>query len=714
MRFQRFIANSLLPLSALLVFLFLFDSRLVLPAWLQVAGRMHPLLLHFPVVLLILYGCWVLLLPASAVDPALRPQVGDFLLLASAFSAVLTAIAGLFLSREPGYNPESLAWHKWSGGVIALFTVAWYYFRNRIASSRLVSGILAFAGIFGIILAGHLGAGITHGQDFLLAPILPEKTPQRAALEDALVFEDLVHPILEAKCIGCHNAKKAKGQLLMETAAQLKKGGKNGVLWDLNQPDLGLLLRRIHLPLDDKKHMPPPGKPQLTAEEAAILYQWIRAGSPDTGKVLELDPSDSLRLLAEKQFSAAAPETYSFSPASETTIRELNNSNRVVYPISMESPALAVIFYNQEFFSSAALEELLKIKDQLVSLDCSHMPLKEEDLAIIGRLPQLRQLFLNFTPITGKNLGQLAGLKKLERISLSGSPVSLDALTALEKLPELQRIYCWGTAIPPEKLEQLSQKTGRLRYITGTRTDTLILQLTPPIFDNEETVVSGKTPLKLKHYINGTQIRYTIDGAEPDSLNASLYDGSFTIDRNLLVKARAFKPGWISSEMVSRYFFRSGIRIDSVELTLPADPKYRSGGPRILADRLKGDFNVGSGKWLGYRNNPMEALLYLNEAQEVQQLTVSALKMIGPYIMPPSSIEVWGGPDKDHLKPLGKLRPTQPIKDEPAAIVPYEINFPRQQLKLIKINIVPLAVLPAWHPGKGDKAWFFVDEILLN
>ena len=35
-------------------------------------------------------------------------------------------------------------------------------------------------------------------------------------------------------------------------------------------------MQRIHLPEEEKEHMPPDGKPQLTDEESAILYEWIK------------------------------------------------------------------------------------------------------------------------------------------------------------------------------------------------------------------------------------------------------------------------------------------------------------------------------------------------------------------------------------------------------------------------------------------------------
>ncbi len=44
----------------------------------------------------------------------------------------------------------------------------------------------------------------------------------------AVDFVKDVQPIFEAKCLECHNPNKVKGKLLMDTAANLLKGGETG------------------------------------------------------------------------------------------------------------------------------------------------------------------------------------------------------------------------------------------------------------------------------------------------------------------------------------------------------------------------------------------------------------------------------------------------------------------------------------------------------
>lgn len=714
MRLQSFIAAFIFPLTVLLLFLLFFEGRIVLPAWLQVVGRMHPLLLHFPVVLLILYGIWTLFIPKKAIDPLYRQQVGDWLLLLSAISALATALMGLFLSKEEGYDKEALQWHKWTGIGVALLAAVWYMVRSKVDRMKPVAVSLATLCLIGIIFTGHQGAGITHGQNFLMAPLLPEKQEPIVAIEDAVVYTHLIQPILESKCMSCHNSSKAKGELVMETKDLLLKGGKNGVLWDAAQPDLGLMLRRIHLPLEEKKHMPPQGKPQLTETEINILYHWIKGGSNFSAKVLELPANDSLRQLAEQIFTRQDMAGYDFEAADEKIIQQLNNSNRVVYPLAIESPALGVNFYNKEFFNSSQLKELLKVKEQIVSLDCSHMPFKDEDMATVAQFTNLRQLLLNFTPINGSTLIELKKLKHLRAVSLAGTSITKDKLAVLESFPSLQKVSVWSTALSVSDLESLKTTNGKIKFETGVRTDTMILKLTEPVFQNEEELITSALPLKLKHYINGAVIRYTTDGTEPDSIQSKQYTGKETISATGKIRAKAFKPGWISSDIAERYFFKSTYKPDSIVLLQPADPKYDKGGGAALINLEKGSLSFGDKKWLGYRQNNMEALLIFNSNKEVKNITLSILKNTGGYLMPPTLIEVWGGNEPGQLKLLAQLKPVQPANHEAAVIMPYEINFSPVSLRYIKVKAVPVPKLPAWHNGKGEKGWVFIDEILVN
>ena len=713
-RWKNIVFNITIGAASLLVFFLIFESRLTLPPWLQVFGRMHPLLLHFPITLFVLLFAARLFVPQRLLNTENGAAIMEGLLLFTAFTAVFTSLMGLFLSRETGYDAAAISWHKWSASLVSLFAVIVYGFREKLWNGR-VAGLSTSLAAFAVILfTGHEGAGITHGDGFLLAPVIKEKKAERKPFEEALVYADLIKPILDEKCMSCHNQRKAKGGLIMETEELLVKGGKGGAPWDLSKPDLGLLLNRVHLPEDAKKHMPPAGKQQLTDQEVSILTLWIRSGSSFKQKLAALPETDSLRMIAEHIFSSGAEEQYDFAAADEKKVKALNVDGRSVAQLSLESPALTAGYFNSEAYSSASLKELLAVKQQLVVLELDHMPVKDEDLSTIAQFSNLRKLNLSFTGITGKNLGQLQSIKTLREISLSGNKISKADLLALQSWPGLQRVYAWNTAMSPAEADALRVVKGKIAFETGFRSDTVQMKLTPPILVNEEQVILSPVTLKLKHYINGAVIRYTTDGTIPDSVRSPVYAPGIVLNTNTVLKAKAFKPGWFSSDVMEAYFYATKFKPDSVILLqLPEEP-YVAEGPRSLADLEKGDLNFRSGKWMGFRKNKMECLLQFNAPVTAQSITLSTLQDIGSYIMPPSSIEVWGGMDKNKLTLLGRTIPAQPTEPTTPSQRGFQVDFKTTNVKYIRLVVTPVAKLPAWHPGKGDKGWVFTDEIFVN
>src|SRR5260221_11855720 len=130
-RLKNILFNAILFLNSLLLFLILFDSRLSVPSWLQVFGRMHPLIVHFPIVLVLVYFAFLFFIPGDFKKEKWYSSLMDVLLIVSAVSAVLSALMGLFLSREAGYDPDALALHKWTGVATSFGLFLLYAFRNR-------------------------------------------------------------------------------------------------------------------------------------------------------------------------------------------------------------------------------------------------------------------------------------------------------------------------------------------------------------------------------------------------------------------------------------------------------------------------------------------------------------------------------------------------------------------------------------------------------
>ncbi|WP_395752724.1 DUF1553 domain-containing protein [Prosthecobacter sp.] len=95
--------------------------------------------------------------------------------------------------------------------------------------------------------------------------------------EAAVDYEHEIKPLLKERCYACHGALKQKGDLRLDTAAAMRKGGDNG---DILAGAQSLLLQRVTT-TDKEDRMPPDGEgARLTPEQVAKLQAWLAAGAP--------------------------------------------------------------------------------------------------------------------------------------------------------------------------------------------------------------------------------------------------------------------------------------------------------------------------------------------------------------------------------------------------------------------------------------------------
>src|SRR5690606_16395634 len=226
-----------------------------------------------------------------------------------------------------------------------------------------------------IMVTGHFGASLTHGENFLTGPLF-EKETELVSLEEAEVFDHVIQPILENKCIGCHKASKQKGELRLDLAEHIVKGGESGPALVPGDLEKSLMAQHILLPLEDEDHMPPEGKPQLTEDEKELILAWIKSGGDFGKKLVAYDREDTIFQLASQKFENI-PKIYSFMPADPAKISTLNSFYRKVISLGAGSPALSVSYFSRQNFKAASLKELYDIGEQLVVLNLNNMPLAD-------------------------------------------------------------------------------------------------------------------------------------------------------------------------------------------------------------------------------------------------------------------------------------------------------------------------------------------------
>lgn len=710
--FRKITANIVLAVQVLIVWVLIFENDISTPVWLQSFGRLHPMLLHLPIGLVLITA--VLIFAEKHFD---RPSavVTSFLLHLASLTTSLTALMGLFLSLEGGYEAEVLWWHKWMGVVLSF--LCWMLI---IPMKRDYMKPLVLASVLLIVFTGHYGATLTHGEDFVSGPMFSRGNVSRKITDSTTVFTAVIAPILEAKCAGCHNEEKSKGRLVLTTEEGVKKGGKNGKLWAPGDVAHSLIVERINLPLSAREHMPPADKAQLTEAEKNFIAAWIGKGADTKTTFLSLNYDDTLKKLADPvlemyQAQGGYEPLYHFNFVSAKQIEKLSLPNRTVFQIARNEPALGVDFYLRESFDKRYLEDLRAVDQQVISINLSNMPFADKDFGVIADFPNLEKLVLNNTAVTGKNFEVLSKNLKLRSLSVSGAPVQPEHLEKLGGHRSLREVFLWNTNVADDQVRDLQHRFPGITWNTGYQPDKgELLRLNPPLAVSEQ-LLSTDEAIRLKHNLPGIVIRYTVDGSDPDSLTSAVYKDPIAVEKYTVVKARAFREGWLSSDTVEFVFFKRGHRSLETILSTKPEPKYEGEGAETLVNGLKGmpEFYKDPA-WIGFRNSPLEATFVFDGRTTIRNITISYARNMWGMCMPPREVEIWAGNEMNNLKLLGRNKPVQPSGWVSTRIEGASMDVPPSEYKFYKVIARPLEKLPAFRNEKKEKGWLMVDEIFFN
>jgi uncharacterized membrane protein len=267
--------------------------------WLwQFLGRLHPMVVHFPIALL-LFGAFLELFTIGKYQSKLRPGI-NLMVMAGAGSVVIAAVFGLLLANNEAVEGDLLDLHRWLGIGSAIFSVGVLYFLNQIGKKKQTAKIKAyrtvlFIGAIAVGFSGHFGASLTHGENFL-TETLPwnggnsyepssfdlasyESGASGLSPEKEMQLIGEVRTILAHNCYKCHSGAKTEGELRLDEREFVFQGGESGDVVSPGNPDESELFRRISLPKNHKDVMPSKGK-HLSKEEIDLIGFWIAKGAP--------------------------------------------------------------------------------------------------------------------------------------------------------------------------------------------------------------------------------------------------------------------------------------------------------------------------------------------------------------------------------------------------------------------------------------------------
>ncbi len=259
-------------------------------------GRLHPLIVHFPIALIIVAAV-LELFSLRNFKSKFRAGI-HFLILIGTVSAILSAIFGWLLAESQGTTGSILDLHKQLGIVTSILSALLLFLllkADKSASKKLNSiyRIFLFFTAFVVGLTGHFGGSLTHGEDFL-TEVLPfnseDSSIEKMEIDLASYQSELstekemkligeVRMVLAHNCYKCHSGAKIEGELRLDEKEFVFAGGENGEILTPGNPSGSELIRRINLKKGHKDVMPSKGE-LLSNQEKGLLALWIEKGAP--------------------------------------------------------------------------------------------------------------------------------------------------------------------------------------------------------------------------------------------------------------------------------------------------------------------------------------------------------------------------------------------------------------------------------------------------
>ncbi|WP_439152238.1 glycoside hydrolase family 20 protein [Winogradskyella sp.] len=207
----------------------------------------------------------------------------------------------------------------------------------------------------------------------------------------------------------------------------------------------------------------------------------------------------------------------------------------------------------------------------------------------------------------------------------------------------------------------------------------------------------------------GKTIRYTLDGTEPLA-NSNIFKDFIPIEESLSIKARVF-----DGEKALGITFSEDINFHKAvgkKITIDKEPHkaYSGSGAEGLINGISGsDSRFGDKEWLGFWGEDIEITIDLGEEMEVHDITTRFFKGEGQWIYLPEFVKIkhdsrgWVKVDLDYVGNKGY-----------ATLKNVGIFEHALKTRYIKLKIPNYGTIPEGKQGAGNKAWTFIDEIIIN
>ncbi len=227
------------------------------------------------------------------------------------------------------------------------------------------------------------------------------------------------------------------------------------------------------------------------------------------------------------------------------------------------------------------------------------------------------------------------------------------------------------------------------------------------LYEIEGELVSNENNIAyhLETSSKGKSIRFTLDDSEP-TLGSEVYNNPITITESVNIKAVVF-----NSEGTLGDTFSQDINLHKAvgkTITINKEPhkSYPGSGANGLINGISGsDSRYGDKEWMGFWGEDLEISIDFKEESEINSIETRFHNGNGQWIYAPKEVLLsFNGDDFKSYQ----------IENSNELLVNVSIDVITKNVKTITLKVPNYGIIPNGRQGAGNKAWTFIDEIIVN
>ena len=214
--------------------------------------------------------------------------------------------------------------------------------------------------------------------------------------------------------------------------------------------------------------------------------------------------------------------------------------------------------------------------------------------------------------------------------------------------------------------------------------------------------------LTVRSPFTGGEIHYTVNDSMP-KISDPIIHGPIDLYRHQTFTAAYFEGGIRKGNILKQSFWVCGSTGKKINIIPAPSPSYNYGGSLTLNDGIVGERPWYGRDWLGWSGEDVSVVIDLGRKKQVLHTYLSTLKDEPSWIYSPKEVTLYISDDS--------MRFTQVMKYGEMEIKMFNEQFPffmnGWSGRYIRIDVKNQGTIPEGKNGAGEKAWLFIDEIMV-